>query len=197
MSWHSAGDNSTICGVNNADRVKASARGVPSSTTPLAGVAVTTSGHSSSARRRSKAGSASSPAIARVVDQGAGTRRAARGNAHALDAQAVDEGIEVRAALHTGADDQQRAVRVRRQPGGEQRHGRGAALAVTVGPSMISRRSPLATSNTTTSPWMVGRALPALAGVVMSLVTASVPSVEGITNSVPWPASGITMRGGT
>ena len=63
---------------------------------------------------------------------------------------------------------------------------------------MISRRSPLATSNTTTSPWMVGRVLPTLAGVkVMSLVTASLPSVEGITNSEPWPASGITMRGGT
>jgi hypothetical protein len=38
-------------------------------------------------------------------------------------------------------------------------------LAVTVGPSSISRRRPVATSNTTTSPWMAGRPVPALAGV--------------------------------
>lgn len=43
--------------------------------------------------------------------------------------------------------------------------------AVTVGPSRTSRRSPVATSNTTTSPWIDGRPVPALPGVrVMSLV---------------------------
>jgi hypothetical protein len=60
--------------------------------------------------------------------------------------------------------------------------------AVTVGPSSISRRWPVATSNTTTSPWMVGRPVPALAGVkVMSLVMAVRASSAGITNRLPPP----------
>ena len=55
--------------------------------------------------------------------------------------------------------------------------------AVTVGPSRIRRRSPVATSNTVTSPWMVGRAVPALAGVkVMSLVIAVRASQAGMAN---------------
>jgi hypothetical protein len=33
--------------------------------------------------------------------------------------------------------------------------------AVTVGPSKINRRSPVSTSNTTTSPWIAGTGVPA------------------------------------
>jgi hypothetical protein len=70
--------------------------------------------------------------------------------------------------------------------------------AVTVGPSSTSARAPVATSNTTTSPWIAGRFVPALAGVkVMSLVMATRASCAGITNRLPPPGSDNTIRGGT
>jgi hypothetical protein len=70
--------------------------------------------------------------------------------------------------------------------------------AVTVGPSMISWRWPVATSKIVTSPWMVGRAVAALPGVkVMSLVIATCASLAGMQNRLPPCGKGITMRGGT
>ncbi len=59
-------------------------------------------------------------------------------------------------------------------------------------------RSPVATSNTITSPWIAGLAVLALAGVnVMSLVMAMRASSAGITNRLPPPGKACTRRSGT
>ncbi len=69
--------------------------------------------------------------------------------------------------------------------------------AVTVGPSSSRRRTPVAASITTTSPWMAGSPRVALCGCTVIILVMAISVLDaGISSRLPGPGTGITSRAG-